>query len=306
MTAPQTQRVILVTGPSGAGRSSAINVLEDLGFEAIDNIPLRLVPRLLDGTPSGAPLALGIDARNRDFTPQGFLDLHKDLADAPGITPEVLYLDCRQDVLLRRFSETRRRHPLAPMKSPSDGVALEATLLSGVRTIADYYVDTSDLTPHDLRDRMRDWFVADEAQTLSVAVRSFSYKQGLPQGVDMVLDCRFLNNPHWQEELRKKTGQDPAVAAYVQADTKYDGFLSRSMDLITTLLPAYQNEGKSHFSIGFGCTGGQHRSVAVAETVALGLAQLGWRVSIRHLEMERRGLIAPSGGVDLTSGVRPT
>jgi UPF0042 nucleotide-binding protein len=305
MTDPSAvQHVVFVTGPSGAGRSSAINVLEDLGFEAIDNIPLRLVPRLLDAETPGPALALGIDARNRDFAPDDLLALMSELQAKPGVKPELLFLDCRPDVLLRRFSETRRRHPLAPRFSPSEGIDLEEALLKGVREQSDYLIDTSDLTPHELRDRLRIWFEGPDQETLAVSVQSFSYKKGLPQGVDMILDCRFLDNPHWVPELRAKTGLDGEVSEFVQRDPKFPPFLDRVMDLMTFLLPSYRDEGKAHFSVAFGCTGGQHRSVTMAETVAAGLAHAGWRVSIRHIEMERKGRVAPSQGVDTTFGDR--
>jgi UPF0042 nucleotide-binding protein len=300
--ADQTQNVILVTGPSGAGRSTAINVLEDLGYEAIDNIPLHLIPRLFEGDPVEAPLVLGVDARNRDFTPARFLNLVDSLKASHHVTSEVLYVDCRPDILLKRFSETRRRHPLAPENSPSEGISREADLLEGVRWAADYYLDTSDMTPHDLRPRLLDWFGSEETHNLSVVVKSFSYKRGLPGGADMVMDCRFLRNPHWQKELRSLTGKDQDVSDFVKKDENYPKFITRLTGLVDLLLPAYQAEGKAHFSLAFGCTGGQHRSVSVAETVAHGLAQDGWRVSIRHNEMERRGMLAPAIGNITNSG----
>lgn len=281
-------RLILVTGPSGAGRSTAINVLEDLGFEAIDNLPLTLLPRLLENDGAGRPLALGIDARNRDFSTNGFLDLLDDLSLTQSTPFEVLFLDCRAEVLLRRFSETRRRHPLAPAETPEIGIQREFELLAPIRSRTDFLIDTSDLSPHDLRAEVERWFAPKEGRQLAISVHSFSYKQGVPRGIDMIFDCRFLRNPYWQEDLRPLDGRNHAVAEYVSEDERYVDFITKVRDLSEMLLPAYVEEGKTHFSIGFGCTGGQHRSVAVAENLSSALAQGGWQVSTRHREMERR------------------
>lgn len=298
MNAPDTdtQRVILVSGPSGAGRTTAINALEDLGFEAIDNLPLGLIPRLIDGV-SLRPMALGIDARGRDFSPEGLLALQARLSSDQRVMVELLYLDCQPEVLLRRFSETRRRHPLSPDDAPGEGIAREMEMLAPVRRGADLLIETSDLTPHDLRAQVQRWFGAETGQGLAVALHSFSYKRGLPNGVDMVFDCRFLNNPFWQKDLRKLTGLDAAVSDYVGRDARHASFIEKVTDLVAFMLPASVDEGKAHFSVGFGCTGGQHRSVAVTECVAAALAQQGWRVSIRHRELERLGLAAETSRI---------
>jgi len=284
-------RIVLVTGPSGAGRSSAINVLEDLGFETIDNLPLSFVPRLVDSD-SPTPLALGIDVRNRDFSVERLLELRDRLARRPDAAVDLLYLDCNAEVLMRRYSETRRRHPMAPDESASEGIQRELALLTDIRSRADILIDTSELTVHDLRAEMESWFGDASAQGMAVSVQSFSYKRGLPQGLDLVLDCRFLRNPHWQPELRPHTGLDPEVASYVANDPRHDAFLERVEALVLLMLPACVQEGKAHFSIGFGCTGGKHRSVAVTESVAGALEREGWRVSIRHRELERRATTA--------------
>jgi UPF0042 nucleotide-binding protein len=281
-------RVVLVTGPSGAGRSTAINVLEDLGFEAIDNLPLSLLPRLLEGPPPLRPLALGIDVRNRDFSTAGLLDAIDGVSRHPALTSDVLFLDARSEVLLRRYSETRRRHPLAPAETPESGIERELDLLGPVRDRADILIDTSEMTPHDLRAELARWFETSAGGGLAVSVHSFSYKRGLPRGVDMVFDVRFLQNPYWDAALRPLNGTAPAVADYVAADPRFGDFFDRLRDLVEMLLPAYAAEGKTHLAIGFGCTGGQHRSVAVAEKLAKALAEAGWQVSTRHREMERR------------------
>ena len=291
-TAPDrlSPQVVLVTGPSGAGRSTAIRALEDMGFEAIDNMPFSLLPRLLDGrSPPDKPLALGLDVRNRDFSTDALIALIERLDGQAGLRLAVLYLDCRPEILQQRFSETRRRHPLAPEESVEAGIAREFDLLVPVRVRADLLIDTSDMSPHDLRAELERWFTAPDGRKLAVSVHSFSYKRGLPHGLDMVLDCRFLNNPHWQPDLRGLDGRAPEVAAFVRADPRFDSFHARVTDLVAELLPAYEAEGKSYLAIGFGCTGGQHRSVVMAESLAESLAQRDWQVSIRHRELERRG-----------------
>lgn len=291
MLDPDRRRFVLVTGPSGAGRSSALNVLEDAGFEAIDNLPLRLLPALLDGPAQESSVALGIDARNRDFSTNGVLDLLGQLSTRPGLLVELLYLDCSTDVLLRRFSETRRRHPLAPADRPAEGLQREQEMLHPLRARADVLIDTTNLNVHELRAEVEHWFAPTGKRHLTVSVQSFSYKRGLPRSVDMVYDCRFLRNPYWDSSLRAFNGTDARVASYVSADPRYDAFATKVFELSTLLLPAYRDEGKSHLSIAFGCTGGQHRSVTLAEHHALSLAEQGWQVSIRHRELDRQNPI---------------
>ncbi|MCF3973639.1 RNase adapter RapZ [Paracoccus salsus] len=293
---PQAQRLVLVTGPSGAGRSTAINVLEDLGFEAIDNLPLSLIPRLLDGPGRPTPLALGLDVRNRDFSASNVIELIDRLTRNPDYAPEVLFLDCALEVLVRRYNETRRRHPLAPDGSPLTGVTTELDLLGPIRSRADVLVDTSELSPHDLKAELTRWFDTRKDHRLSLSLHSFSYKRGVPRGIDLMFDCRCLANPHWEEGLRRMTGQDQAVQDFVARDSRFDEFFSRIRDLILFLLPAHLDEGKTHLSVGFGCTGGQHRSVTLAEKMAVALADAGWPVSIRHRELERRAPIPLSFG----------
>ncbi|WP_282120871.1 RNase adapter RapZ [Ruegeria atlantica] len=286
----QQRRIVLITGPSGAGRTTAIRVLEDLGFEAIDNLPMGLLMRLLDGSENDRPMALGIDARNRDFSTIGFIDLVMRLRRTEQVELTVLYLDCRNEVLLRRFSETRRRHPVAADAGPEAGVLQEKELLAPIREIADILIDTSQINVHQLRKEVEHWFAPEGGRHLAVSIESFSYKRGLPHGLDMVFDCRFLANPYWRPELRAEDGRNQDVARYVQSDANYAPFFDRVVDLLKLLLPAYRAEGKAHLSVAFGCTGGQHRSVATAEAVAKALAQEGQQVAIRHREMERRSL----------------
>ena len=287
-------QLVLITGPSGAGRSTAIHALEDLGFEVIDNLPLNLVPRLIDGPTLGRPIALGLDVRNRDFNTTALIELIDTLTRDPRVSLELIYLDCDPSELIRRYSQTRRRHPLAPMETPTEGIAREIDLLGPIRVRADHLIDTSEMSPHDLKAEIGKWFDHGFAEHMAVSVQSFSYKRGLPRGLDMVFDCRFLTNPYWQADLRHKDGRDPGVAAHIETDPRFADFFYKLQDLILMLLPAHLEEGKAHLSIGFGCTGGQHRSVAVAEKLGKVLAEAGWPVSKRHRELERKAA-APLG-----------
>lgn len=293
--------LVFVTGPSGAGRTTAIRVLEDLGFEGIDNIPLSLVPRLVEGPPLGHPIALGLDVRNRDFNATALIELIDSLTRDPRVGLEVLYLDCAPSVLIQRFSETRRRHPLAPAETPAQGVEREIDLLAPIRVRADHLVDTTDLTPHDLKAEIAGLFDTGPTGRLSVSLQSFSYKRGIPRGVDMIFDCRFLANPHWQPALRPLDGRDPAVESFVRADPRFAEFFQRVRELLLFLLPAHLEEGKAHLAIGFGCTGGQHRSVAMAEMVGSALAEAGWPVSKRHRELERKAATVQPDALKVTN-----
>jgi UPF0042 nucleotide-binding protein len=293
-TKERPTRILLVTGPSGAGRSTAVNALEDLGFEVIDNLPLSLLPRLLEGMPS-QPLALGLDVRNRDFSSNALIAAIDAMTMQLGDDVQLLFLDASDDTLVRRYSETRRRHPLAPGGTPQLGVTLERELLAPVRARSDVLIDTSAMSPHELRAEIDRLFAPADGRLLGVSIQSFSYKRGLPRGVDIVLDCRFLRNPHWDENLRHKDGRDADVAAYIAADPRFPAFFERVKSLVDLLLPASMDEGKSYASIGFGCTGGQHRSVALTESLAAALALDGWHVSKRHRELERRDAALHSG-----------
>ena len=288
-------RIVCVVGPAGAGRTTGINALEDLGFEAIANMPLDLVPRLTDGPAPGRPIALGVDVRTRGFSIAGFLELAATLDRDPRVDFTLVYLDCTPEALLRRYSETRRRHPSAPDDHPEDGIALEIALLAPVRERADILINTSEMTPHELRAEIGRWFGGEERAGLAVSLQSFSYKRGMPRGLDMVFDCRFLRNPHWEPCLRPRDGRDAAVAAHVREDPRFAPFFERVRELVAFLLPAHAEEGKAHLAIGFGCTGGQHRSVMMVETLARTLAEAGWQVSKRHRELESKGRLGGQG-----------
>lgn len=298
-----SQHVVLVTGASGAGRTTAIRALEDYGYEVIDNLPMRLIPRLMTGGPVDHPMALGIDVRTRGFSAEALVETVDGLVADPGIDVELLFLDCRAGVLAQRYSETRRRHPLSPAESPIRGIEREIDLLVPVRARADVLIDTSDLTVHELKAEIQRWLGVETRDALQVTVQSFSYKRGMPHGLDLAFDVRFLQNPHWVPALRPLTGRDRRVAAHVAADPRYPEFLERLTGLITFLMPAYAEEGKSHLTIGFGCTGGRHRSVALAETLSKTLAAAGWQVSTRHREID--GALSDSAASTGETGGKP-
>lgn len=290
-------RVVFVMGPSGAGRSTAINAFEDLGFDTIQNLPLSLFDRVISGHGTMPRLALGIDVRNRDFSVDAIVAALDAVTDTDHAA-ELMFLECSTDVLLRRYSETRRRHPLAT-DTLEDAVGKERELLGTLRDRADHLIDTTNMTPHDLKADIGRRFAENGTADLMLSVESFSYKRGLPRGVDMIFDVRFLANPHWEENLRALDGRHPKVAAYVEADAHFADFFTKISELVLSLLPAFQAEGKTYLSVGLGCTGGQHRSVAVAEKLANALAEQGLQVSTRHREMERRGKTTPDVGTSL-------
>lgn len=285
---PKSPKLVFVTGPSGGGRTTAINALEDMGFETIINLPLRYVTRLLnDDAPSG-PLAMGLDIRNRDFSVNGVLDILSGVSKTSDERPELIFVECSPEVLLRRYSETRRRHPMSEDDSPHIGIDMEIEILKPIRARADIVIDTTEFSPHDLKAELNRWFGDDASLPLALSVQSFSYKRGIPAGLDLVFDCRFLRNPHWAPELREKTGLDPKVAAYIDEDPLFSSYFTKIHEMVEMMLPAVKKEGRAHMTVGVGCTGGKHRSVAMAEKLGRALALDSTQVSIRHRELERR------------------
>jgi UPF0042 nucleotide-binding protein len=278
-------RVLLITGLSGAGRSVALKALEDMDCEAIDNVPLALVPSLLasEGTGTGW-LVIGTDARSRDFSPTHFSEMLTSLRAQKEHEVRVLFLDCDNEILQRRFTETRRKHPLALDRPVMDGIRYERKLLAPLRDMADTVLDTSEWTNADLRNALREYFGA-ERRNLSVFVTSFSFKRGVPRDADMVFDVRFLRNPFYNNDLRELTGLDPKVAAFVEADPDFAGFFENMTNLLTPLLPRYLLEGKSYLTIAIGCTGGWHRSVMLTEKLAGFLRKKEYKVGVRHREL---------------------
>ncbi|HRJ61651.1 MAG TPA: RNase adapter RapZ [Azospirillaceae bacterium] len=288
MTGSDAQKLVVITGLSGAGMSVALKALEDLGFEAVDNLRLSLLPMLLSQTKSaGRPLAVVIDSRTRDFAAAVLLDELQALRAAPGLEPGLLYLDCAPETLQRRFTETRRRHPLAADRTVADGIERERALLAPVRLAADWCIDTTTLSLHDLRRLLGAQFALSGAPRLTVFVTSFSFRQGLPREADLVFDVRFLANPHWEPDLRPLSGLDQPVARHVAADPGFDEFFDRLTGLLRPLLPRYNREGKSYLTIAVGCTGGRHRSVFVAERLGAWLREQGIKVGVNHRDLAR-------------------
>ena len=294
------RRILLVTGMSGAGRSTALKTLEDMGWETADNLPLALVDRLLASPPpEGAaeddrPFALGIDTRTRGFDASAILARIQKLRGERTVPIETLFFDCSGAVLQRRFSATRRRHPLAQDRPAKVGIARERELLAPLRTDADFLIDTSDLTTNALQQQLRALF-ATPAGGSTLAITSFGFSRGLPNDADLVFDLRFLHNPHWVPGLRPGSGLDADVSAYIAKDPAYPEAMRRIEDLILLLLPRYEAEGKSYVTIAFGCTGGRHRSVHVAERVGERLRQNGFSPTILHRDLARQTLDALEG-----------
>jgi len=284
------RRVVLVTGLSGAGKSTALKALEDAGYEAVDNLPLSLLATLVQtGADGSKSLAIGIDARTRDFAPQPVLDALHDLRALPEVDARLLFLDADDEALRRRFTETRRRHPLAHDRPVLDGIQAERSLLWPLREGADIAIDTSAITTAELRSLVRERLADDLRPGLVVAVVSFAYRWGLPREADLVFDVRFLANPHYVPELQPQTGRDADVGAYIARDAGFGPFFEGLTAMLGALLPRYEREGKSYLTIGVGCTGGKHRSVYVAESLARWLQEQGRRVNLVHRDIERRG-----------------
>jgi UPF0042 nucleotide-binding protein len=286
---PATSRVLVVTGMSGAGRSTALKVLEDLGYEAVDNLPLSLVPGLVSHRPLSAPLALGADVRTRDFGVSALADTLDRLALEGGARPSVVFLDCGDDRLVERFTETRRRHPLALDRPVIDGIRLERQYVSPLRDRADLVIDTTDLSLADLKRVLHGHFALDRSPGIALSVISFSYRHGLPRDADIVFDARFLRNPHYVQALKPQTGLEPEVGAYIAGDPDFPGFFRDLGALVDSLLPRFEREGKSYLTIAIGCTGGRHRSVYLAERLAAWLGERGRAVSVRHRDLDRPG-----------------
>jgi RNase adapter protein RapZ len=280
---------VVVTGLSGSGKSTALRVLEDLGFYCVDNLPVVLLARFVELWESSREevhrVALGIDARERLFL-GGFHAAFEEVRRA-GVRLEVMYLEASDEVLVRRFSETRRPHPAAVGGNVEEGIRREREALRELREVADRIVDTSALTVHELRAALRDMLARDEASALTVSLVSFGYKYGLPTDADLAFDCRFLPNPFFVEELRPKTGLDAAVADYVMDRDDTRTFLEHVQNLLAFTLPRYQREGKSYLTIAIGCTGGRHRSVTLVEALRSRLEAMGVRVLVRHRDVER-------------------
>ncbi len=304
MDSPKPREVVLVTGLSGAGKASILNVLEDLGFETVDNPPLSVLEALVgDGTQA---LAAGVDCRTRDFDAATALRLIERLRLRPDIAVSLVFATAEPDVLLRRFTETRRRHPLAPGgplgSRVADGIARETALMASLTDAADLIVDTSGLPLPDMRRLIERRFRPEGGPGLSVTVMSFAYPKGLPREADLVFDLRFLRNPHYDPALRPLTGRDAPVAAFIEGDPDFGPFWTNLTALLAPLLPRYAVEGKKYLTIAFGCTGGKHRSVLAAERMTHHLQQGGWRVDLIHREIGGGTMPPASFGADAYPG----
>jgi UPF0042 nucleotide-binding protein len=278
-------RLVVVTGLSGSGRSATLKAFEDMGFYCVDNLPLILLSAFVEfaqRSEEAFQSAIGIDIREKGF-PELFPALYGDLK-SQGCVIELLFLDASDQTIVRRFSETRRPHPLARGTTPLlEGIRRERAVLAEVKKLADRIIDTSDYTVHDLRQTIeRHYAAGDAGRPMVITLLTFGYKFGVPYDLDLLFDLRFLPNPHFVPELRPYTGEDPRVREYIMAQPDSVEFLARLQGFIEYLLPRYRSEGKSYLTIGFGCTGGRHRSVAVSLMIAEWLRKNGYDVIIKH------------------------
>lgn len=280
--------VVIITGVSGSGMSSALKAFEDLGHFAIDNLPVQLIPtfvQLCDESSEIDRTAFVVDVRSREFLAM-FPRIHQELV-RKGTPVTVLFLEADDEVLLRRYSETRRPHPL-PDDDVVAAIRQEHEMLSEIRELADITIDTSDHTVHTLRDVLKERFSEKSEKTeMSVAISSFGFRHGLPRGLDMLFDVRFLPNPHFIPELRSFTGRDREVVEYLQSESEVEETITRLTGLLEYLLPRFQREGKSYLTVGVGCTGGRHRSVMVAEAINRQVAELGYKTRVVHRDINK-------------------
>ena len=291
--ATDPQRLLLVTGLSGAGKSTALDVLEDLGWETIDNFPVRLLERLVSEPHEKresprAPLAIGFDSRTRGFVPADIIALAKSLEARSDIALSFLFIDCAGEELERRYNETRRRHPMASDRTVKEGIAAERELLEPLRRWADAVVDTSRMASNDLQGRVRELFGEESSAEPTLTISSFGFARGMPPLADLVFDMRFLDNPHWVPDLRELTGLDAAVGEHIERDPSFRESFDQIAGLLETLLPRYAAQGKAYVHVAFGCTGGRHRSVFTAERMAQGLREAGFSPTVRHRNLGSR------------------
>lgn len=289
---PAPPRLLVVTGMSGAGKSTVLAALEDMGWDCVDNLPTGLVDAFVrdTGDGRGVNLAIGMDARSRGFDAPSLPGIVRGIE---GVRPEILYLDCAGAELIRRYDETRRRHPLAKDRPPEDGVARERDLTAALRQSADSIIDTTDLTPMELRDELRRRYGGDRNQPV-VTITSFGFARGISRTADLVFDMRFCPNPHWIEELRPLTGRDEPVQRFVASQPGWTTTMDSIAALLADLIPRYFEAGKTYIAVGFGCTGGRHRSVAAAEEMAARLRAAGFSPNIRHRDLS----LSPSDSIE--------
>jgi RNase adaptor protein for sRNA GlmZ degradation len=279
--------IVLVSGLSGAGRSTTLKILEDVGYEAIDNLPLDMLSDLIVRGGVDRDLAVGLDIRTRNFAARPFLEQLDRLEQVLVPKPTLLFIDCSDEVVVRRFMETRRRHPLAADGRPiGDGIAAERRLIEPLRDRASLVVDTSSLTPSHLRQVLAARLGFDERSGMLTFITSFSYREGIPRNADFVLDVRFLANPHYEPDLRGLSGKDEKVVRFVEHDPSFAPFMDRIAEMLAWLMDLFERQGKSYLTVAIGCTGGRHRSVAVAENYAQRLQEAGRKVTVVHRDIE--------------------
>jgi UPF0042 nucleotide-binding protein len=276
-------RLLLVTGMSGAGKSTVLDALEDMGWDIVDNLPADLLQQFVHGGGQcrTVDVAVGMDVRSRGFDAE---TLGERILSIEGVEPELLYLDCSGAELIRRYDETRRRHPLAPDRPPEDGIARERQLTLPIRTAADSLIDTTDLSPAELRDELRRRYGNDSQQPV-LTIASFAFARGISRTADLVFDLRFISNPHWVDELRPLTGMDRSVRSYLEQDPVWGETIERIEALLIDWIPRYWAAGKSYVTVAFGCTGGRHRSVAAAVEMAERLRRAGFAPNVRHRDL---------------------
>lgn len=292
------QRLVIVTGMSGAGKSSALTAFEDIGFQTVDNLPLTMVEDLLETVAGeGSALAVGVDSRTLHFSPDRFGEVITSLKKRPQISLQVLMMDAVDTVLVQRYSETRRKHPLLEGQPLRNAIRQERDLMSAIRPYVDALVDTSDRTSAETRRVINARYGMDAGSGLVVSVMSFGFAHGVPRDADLVFDVRFLRNPHYDPTLKPKTGQDEAVANFVRADEGYHPFVEKLQSLLAHILPRYVSEGKSYLTLAFGCTGGKHRSVMMAEGFKEILQTAGLKVNLYHRDMPGAAQTSDVSGV---------
>lgn len=272
------KKIVIVTGLSGAGMSSALKNLEDIGYEVLDNFPLSLIEELLKKK-SDKPIALGIDTRTRNFS------VAKLKKAVKKYQAQLVFITCKHSVLQKRFTETRRKHPLAQDRPISDGINKEYELLTPVREEAELIIDTTELSIHDLRHIIEENFAKNKKRQLAISLISFGFKNGVPREADIVMDVRFLRNPHWDKKLKPLTGQDKKIAAYIEEDESFEPFFTNFKNLIEPLLERYNHEGKNYLTIAIGCTGGKHRSVFTVEKLAKWFKSLKIKTHVKHRDI---------------------
>ncbi len=283
-------RLVLVTGVSGAGKTSTLGALADCGFETVDNPPIRLLHAIMDdfvgSGARGVRVAIGVDERTNGFSTRLFADAVSSLRERADLDVTLLFLDCTDDTLLRRFTETRRRHPISG-DTVEAALAMERSVIEPLKEKADISVDTSDLSLTELRREIQERFAEEDGESMSITILSFGFKRGAPREADIMFDVRFLANPYWNPNLRSSTGLDPEVDSFVSSSPGFDEVFNSLATLLREVIPLYRREGKSYLTVAIGCTGGKHRSVAVSERLGAMLRGAGYAPTVRHRDLRK-------------------